>query len=133
MTSPLQASSPATTWRSRLRGELVAARRAGDHIRISPLRSALAAIDNAEVPDEVPAAPTSAQGPFAASVAGLGAAEVARRELSEPQIRDLLSREVGERLAAARQYEDSGHDGRAAVLRAEAGVLTALAGPVTDP
>lgn len=123
---------PAARWRSLLRADLVAARRAGDQIRISALRSTLAAIDNAEVPHNVTAvAPTGAPGPFAASVAGLGGAEIERRELSESQLNDVLRGEVDERLIAARQYEDSGHDGQAAVLRAEAGVLTALGGSVT--
>ena len=63
-------------------------------------------------------------------MAGLGAAEVARRELSDAQIRDLLRVEVDERLTAAQQFTSGGHPERAAMLRAEATVLTDLLGDV---
>lgn len=94
-------------------------------MRVSALRSALSAIDNAETPDAAdidgPASETIAGG-----VVGLGAAEVARRELSDAQIRDLVRAEVDERLAAAEQVTGGGHTERAATLRAEAAVLTDL-------
>ncbi|HEX2286345.1 MAG TPA: glutamyl-tRNA amidotransferase, partial [Mycobacterium sp.] len=77
---------PAQHWRTRLRDELLAARKDRDTTRIAALRSALSAIDNAETPDGVQLdAPLS--GKIASGVAGLGAAEVARRELSDAQIR----------------------------------------------
>ena len=83
--------SQATLWRATLRDALLAARKDRDATRVSVLRSALSAIDNAETPDaasvDAPASETIAGG-----VAGLGAAEVARRELSDAQIRDLLRR-----------------------------------------
>lgn len=119
----------AQLWRTTLREALLAARKERDATRVSALRSALSAIDNAETPDGVEVdAPASAT--IASGVEGLGAAEVARRELSDAQIRDLLRAEVEERLAAALQVSDGGRPERAAALRAEAAVLTDLLGDV---
>jgi len=119
----------ATLWRTRLRDALLTARKERDTVRVSVLRSALSAIDNAETPDgahvDAPASET-----IAAGVVGLGAAEVARRELSDAQIRDLLRTEVDERLTAAQQVVDGGHTERGAALRAEAAMLTDLLGDV---
>lgn len=119
----------AQLWRETLRDALLAARKERDATRVSALRSALSAIDNAETPDTVDVdAPKSEA--IAGGVVGLGAAEVARRELSDAQIRDLLRAEVDERLAAAEQIAGGGHMERAGDLRAEAAVLTDLLGDV---
>ncbi|MGZ5396182.1 MAG: hypothetical protein ACXWEI_12130 [Mycobacterium sp.] len=119
----------AQIWRTTLREALLAARKERNATRISALRSALSAIDNAETPDGVDFdAPVSEA--IAGGVVGLGAAEVARRELSDGQIRDLLRTEIDERLAAAQQITSGGHRERAAMLRAEATVLTDLLGDV---
>jgi len=116
-------------WRETLRDALLAARKERDATRVSALRSALSAIDNAETPDAVDVdAPRSEA--IAGGVVGLGAAEVARRELSDAQIRDLLRTEVDERLGAAEQIAGGGHAERAAALHAEAAVLTDLLGDV---
>jgi uncharacterized protein YqeY len=114
-------------WRRTLRGALLVARKDRDSTRASALRSALSAIDNAETPDDARVdAPSS--GTIAGGVVGL-AAEVARRELSDAEIRELLRAEVDERLAAARQI-DASHTELAATLRAGAAVLTDLLGDV---
>lgn len=119
----------AQLWRTTLREALLAARKERDATRVFALRSALSAIDNAETPDAVEVdAPESAA--IAGGVEGLGAAEVARQELSDAQIRELLRAEVDERLAAAQQFISGGHPDRAAALRAEAAVLTDLLGDV---
>ena len=120
---------PAQLWRSTLREVLLTARKDRDATRIVALRSALGAIDNAETPDEVRIEAASS-GKIAGSVAGLGAAEVPRRELSDKQIRDLLQAEVDERLHAAREFTAGGHAELATMLRAEAAVLTDLLGDV---
>ena len=102
----------------------MAARKDRDGARVSALRSALSAIDNAETPDvDVPAA-----GAIADSASGLGAAEVPRRTLTDGEIRGLLRAEVDERLGAAGQMEAGGHSERAAAIRAEAAVLVDLLG-----
>jgi hypothetical protein len=119
----------AQLWRTTLREALLRARNERDATRVSALRSALSAIDNAETPEgaEVDG---PASGTIAGGVAGLAAAEVARRVLSDTEIRDLLRREVDERLAAAHQVTGSGHTERADLLRAEAAILTDLLGDV---
>ncbi len=123
-----RAMTAAQHWRTTLRDALLAARKDRDATRVSALRSALSAIDNAETPDGARVdAPSS--GTIAGGVVGLGAAEVARRELSDAQIRSLLYGEVDERLAAAKQI-DASHTDRAATLRAEAAVLSDLLGDV---
>jgi uncharacterized protein len=120
--------SQATVWRATLRGALLAARKDRDVTRVSALRSALSAIDNAETPDDARVeAPSS--GTIANAVVGVGAAEVARRELSDAQIRSLLQGEVDERLTTASAI-DTTHSDRAAALRAEAAVLSDLLGDV---
>lgn len=120
--------SHATVWRARLREALLSARKDRDAARVSALRSALSAIDNAETPDGARVdAPSS--GTIAGGVVGLGAAEVARRELSDAQIRALMQGEIDERLAAASQI-DRTHTERAATLRTEAAVLGDLLGDV---
>lgn len=120
---------PADEWRTRLRGALLAARKDRDATRTSALRSALAAIDNAETPDGVELdAPAS--GEIAGGVVGLGVAEVARRQLTHEQIRALIGAEVDERLTAADEITAGGHPQRATTLRDEAAVLTDLLGDV---
>jgi uncharacterized protein len=120
---------PADQWRTRLRAALLTARKDRDTARVSALRSALSAIDNAETPDGARVdAPSS--GTIAGGVVGLGAAEVARRQLSDTQIRELVRAEVDERLSAAGEFSAGGHDERAAMLRTEAAALTDLLGDV---
>jgi uncharacterized protein YqeY len=121
-------NQPAQLWRRTLRDALLVARKDRDSTRVSALRSALSAIDNAETPDDA-RVDAASSGTIAGGVVGLGAAEVARRELSDAEIRELLHAEVDERLAAARQI-DTSHTDRAATLRAEAAVLTDLLGDV---
>ena len=94
------------------------------------LRSALAAIDNAEAirPGTAPAAAGS---PYVVgAVAGLGAAEIPRRDLSDAEAGEIVRAEVAEREAAAREYERGGQRGYADRLRREAQALTsAVDGP----
>ena len=124
-----RAMTAARHWRARLRSELLAARKVRNATRVSALRSALSAIDNAEIPDDAWVdAPSS--GTIAGSVVGVGAAEVARRELSDTQIRGLVRAEVDQRLTAARDFTAAGHAERAATLRSEAAVLIDLLGDV---
>jgi uncharacterized protein len=120
---------PADEWRARLRTALLNARKDGDTARVSALRSALSAIDNAETPDGAQLdAPSS--GKIAGGVVGLGAAEGARRQLSDTQIRELLRVEIDERLTAAEKFNAGGHAERATMLRTEAAELTDLLGDV---
>lgn len=106
--------------RERLRAAVPAAMKTGDRRVVSALRSALCAIDNAEaveIGDDLRA------GAIEAGPAGLGAAEVARRALSEDEMVAIVRAEISERRAAAANYEQAGHGERAAALLAEADAL----------
>ena len=114
-----------TTLRERLNTALHEAMRARDTTAVSALRSALAALDNAEAVDAgQPAGPAVATHPhLAGTTVGVGAAEVERRSLSEDEQRAVVQAEVDERLAAAAQFDLGGRPDRAERLRAEAAVL----------
>jgi uncharacterized protein YqeY len=120
-----------TTLRDRLRAALRSAMLAKDAAAVGALRSALAALDNAEAVDAAPSSgPTVATHPrLAGTTVGVGAAEVERRSLSEDEQRAVLQAEVDERLAAAAQSDLGGRPDRAERLRAEAAVL---AGPCSQ-
>ncbi len=109
-----------------LRQALPAAMRARDSAAVSALRSALAALDNAEaVPiDEVELLSPAVE----ASPVGLGVTEAARRELSDSAVADIVRAEAAERLEAAAQLPSPAHAERVARLRAEAAVLLGFLG-----
>ena len=119
------------TLRGRLRGALPAAMKARDAAAVAALRSALAAIDNAEAVEPAPGSPAAAgHANLAGTVAGLGAAEVERRHLQEAEVEQIVQAEVADRRAAADAYERAGQAERAGRLRAEAEVLSShLGGP----
>ncbi len=91
------------------------------------IRSALAAIENAEAVSVEPAAGAVATSEHVAGTAiGLGAAEAERRELDEDHSLEIVSAERDERLAAAADYRARGEQQRAAELEAEAAALDAF-------
>jgi uncharacterized protein YqeY len=117
----------------RLSRALPVAMKARDRVAVAALRSALAAIANAEAVDPPQPPPPaglpdhggSGGGPaFAGAVAGLGATEVERRRLSGVQVEEVVRAEVAERETAAAGYERAGQLEHAERLRAEAKVLT---------
>jgi uncharacterized protein len=119
--------SPAGSVRSRLRAALRAAMKERDTVAASGLRSALAAIANAEAvslpaaSSGPPARPAAQSSPhFAGAVAGLGAAEVSRREVTDDEAAAIAATEAADRRAAARDYQAAGHADRADRLRREA-------------
>jgi uncharacterized protein len=122
-------TQPAEVWRALLRRSLLTARKQRDTARVSALRSVLGTIDNAETPETVVVA-AQPNGPIAGAVAGVGATEVARRELSEEQIRHVVQSEIDERRSAAEDFVAGGRSDRAAALRAEAAILADLLGDV---
>jgi len=127
---PRPEDEPGTDVRVRLRLALREALRARDTVAVSALRSALAAIGNAEAVDPGPAAAATAGNPYVAgAVAGPGAGEARRRSLSAADIDQIVRAEIGEREAAAREYEHRGRPDQAGRLRSEARVLiVAVAG-----
>ena len=111
--------------RASLRDDLKAALKAHDRVAITALRSALAAIDNAEaVPADHPLDSVTGNEHVAGSASGLGAAEAERRHLTEADLRSIVENEVRERSVAARKYEQFGRNDLAEGLRAEAQVLS---------
>lgn len=108
--------------RERLRNALMKARKERDTTATTALRSAIAAVDNAEA---IPAEAMPAAGAIEAAPLGVGASEAARRQLSEEDIAAILRREVAEREEAAAQI-DATHPERAGKLLSEAAVLAAL-------
>ena len=110
----------------RLRLALRSAMKARDTLATSALRSALAAIGNAEAisPGAAQGQPT-ADAHVAGSVPGLGAAEAGRRLLSGDEVAAIVAAEAAERRTAAGHYEASGNAGRAARLLREAEVIEA--------
>jgi len=108
------------------RQDLTTALRARDAVAVSALRSALAAVGNAEavpVPDAGGTGGATVGEHVAGARVGLGAGEVERRVLSEGDVVALVRAEVDERLAAAAQVEALGRADVAERLRAEAAVL----------
>ena len=121
--------------RERLRRALPAAMKAKDRPALAALRSALAAIDNAEavdaepdgweIADAGPAAVDAAYPGLAGTVAGVGATEVERRSLSAAQMEDIVRAEIEDREIAAAALERAGQREQAERLRAEVRVLLA--------
>lgn len=100
--------------RQRLKVSLRDAIKARDPVAIAALRSAISALDNAE----------AVEGPARVRPhLGLGAADVARRELSQQDVVQIVRAEIDERLAAAAEYHRLGRMDDARRLGAEAGVL----------
>lgn len=111
--------------RTSLRRDLTAALKAQDRVAITALRSALAAIENAEAhpADHLSQRATESEH-IAGSAVGLGAAEAERRHLTEADLHAIVETEVHERSVAARGYEQIGRNDLAERLRAEADVLS---------
>ena len=123
---------------TRLRAALREALKTRDVVAAFAVRSALAAIGNAEaVPagtdggggaggadGAAPVATIRTESPYVAKAAtGAGATEASRRQLSPAEIRAIVGAEISERETTADQYEQAGHADRAARLRHEAGIL----------
>ena len=135
--------------RERLSRALPAAMKARDRVAVAALRSALAAIANAEAVDPSRASPPAARSPdpgpsaeppdprtghqeaagpggdppFAGTVAGVGATEMERRGLTGEQVEEVVRAEIAERETAAAGYEHTGQLEHAERLRGEAKVL----------
>lgn len=115
-------STSAAELRAGLRSSLTSAMKARDKPAVAALRSALGAVDNAEAVDAA-STPAPTSGVIAGAVVGLGAGEVARRELSADDIVGIVEREAVERETAAEEYDELGQSEHAASVRAEAAAL----------
>jgi len=111
--------------RARLSAALPVAMKARDRVAVAALRSALAAVANAEA---VPVDSAPRAGALEDAASGPGAADAPRRELTEDDVRALVVGEVEDRDRAAAELAGLGRVEDAARLTAEADVLrTALA------
>ena len=100
--------------RAQVQADLTAAVKARDSVRIAALRVALGAIANAEA--------VASDGRVSLT-APAGSTEVARRDLSDDDVRLVVERERAELLGAADERERLGRPGDAVGLRAQAAVL----------
>ena len=112
--------------RTRLRRRLSTAVRDQDRPAVSALRSALAAVDNAEAVQLGEGFQPEVSQHVAGGVAGLGAAEVERQVLDAESQRAIVKAEIESTLTAATTYEQHGQSARAAELRLGAEVLAAV-------
>ena len=121
MTGPF---SDAAALRATLRRDLTAAMKARDTDAVTALRTAIAAIDNAEAVAAPQAAPAATSEHFAGARAGLGAAEAARRQLTGDELQAILRGQLAE---YAREADNSAAHGQAAAaerLRNQASLLS---------
>ncbi len=112
--------------RDRLRAALRIAMTSRDTLAVDAIRTALAAIDNAEAVDIADTTTAFSVSRIAGSVAGVAGADVPRRSLTEAEMAELVEREAADRRAAAEGYEQEGYAQRAAELRNSAAVLDGL-------
>ena len=113
--------------RQALRDALPGAMKTRDTPSRNAIRSALAAIENAEaVPVDGAAGVDATSEHIAGAAVGVGAAEAERRELDEEQALEIVSAERDERLSAAAELRAAGRGDRAADLEAEAAALDAF-------
>ena len=109
--------APEATVVERMRADLTAAMRDRDKVRTRALRTALAAVANAEAPP-IGDAPSSADEPVVGRLV-----EHRRLELVAVDIDRILRAEVADRVDTATQFEAHGRTAEAETVRAEAAVI----------
>ena len=116
--------SAAEALRATLRRDLTAAMKARHPDEVAALRTAIAAIDNAEAVTAPAAAPAATSAHIAGARAGLGAAEAARRQLTADELRDILRAQLAEYTREADRYAGHGQAAAAERLRNQASLLS---------
>jgi uncharacterized protein len=112
--------------RAALRQGLTAALKARDPDALAALRTAIAAIDNAEaVPVPGRRLPPATSAHIAGARSGPGSTEAARQRLEAGELRDILRGQVAEYTSEADRYDALGQADAAQRLRRRARVLTA--------
>ena len=111
--------------RAALRRDLVSAMKAREAQAVSALRTAIAAIDNAEAVPAAEASQPTTSTHFAGARAGVGATEAARRELSDGDIRAILGDQIASYAREADGYDAVGQADAARRLRDQARLLAA--------
>ena len=121
MTEPL---SDAAALRATLRRDLTAAMKARDPDAVAALRTAIAAIDNAEAVADPGTAPAATSAHIAGARAGLGAAEAPRRQLTGDELQEILRGQLAEYSREADRYAAHGQAVAADRLRNQASLLS---------
>ena len=111
--------------RHALRRDLAMAMKAREPDAVAALRAVIAAIDNAEAVPAPEARQAATSSHIAGARAGLGAAEAARRDLSNSDQRAILRDKITGYTAEADRYEALGQSDAAARLRTQARLLSA--------
>jgi hypothetical protein len=112
-----------------MRRDLTAALKAREPDAVAALRTAIAAIDNAEAVAAPDTSPAGAGGRIAGARDGVGSTEATRRTLGVDQVRAILRDQIDEATREADRYDALGQDGAAQRLRRQARVLAAYAEP----
>ncbi len=120
--------SPRSPLTARLRTALTEALSSRDLIAAAAVRSALAAIGNAEAvpPPAGSGSERASSEHVAGAVAGLGTAEAARRLLTEADIAAIVAAEIADRRSAADEYDRLARSEQSARLRQEADILSRM-------
>ncbi len=109
--------------RAALRAGLVTALIARDTDAVTALRTAIAAIDNAQAVPAPASAPAAASAHIAGARSGAGSTEAARRQLGSGELRDILHGQVTEHAREADRYAVLGQAEAAERLRRQARTL----------
>lgn len=118
--------SQSSDLRQALRDALPGAMTARNTPARDAIRSALAAIENAEAVTQNDQGPGTTSQQIAGAAVGVGSTEANRAELDDEHILELVTAEREERLTAAAEYRQAGAIDRAERLEAEAAALDAF-------
>jgi uncharacterized protein YqeY len=122
MTPTYRSDDDGVPLRGRLREALGVAIKQRDRVAVAALRSALAAVENAEAVERGESVDRRLG--IEQIPVGVGAAEVPRRELTELDVLGIVRAEIADRESAALGYERAGRSARAERLREEISVLS---------
>ena len=109
--------------RTALRAGLTAALKARDADTVAALRTAIAAIDNAEAVPARDTAPPATSAHIAGARSGPGSTEAARRQLTAGELHDILRDQITEHTREADRYHALGQASAAERLRRQARTL----------
>jgi hypothetical protein len=119
----------AQTLRASLRHGLTTALKARDTEALAALRTAVAAIDNAEAIATTDTHRRVTSADIAGASSGVGSTEAVRRSLSSRELRDLVREQITEYAREAGRYDALGQPGAAQRLRHRARILAAHLAP----
>jgi hypothetical protein len=126
--APDQADS-AQALRDALRRGLTAALKARDAEALAALRTAIAAIDNAEAIATTDTRRAATSAAIAGAGSGVGSTEAVRRSLSVGRLRDIVREQITEYAREADRYDALGQPDAADRLRHRARILASQVAP----